>query len=85
MRRGDSRAAVADAILRDVFAALPRDADEATIARACRDAYPWGERAMWPYKVWCARVKAWKATRSKLRAWEGLPLGDVEAEAVRDA
>lgn len=30
-----------------------------------REAYPFGERAMWPYKVWCARVKAWKATHAK--------------------
>lgn len=25
-----------------------------------RDAYPFGPRAYWPYKAWCARVKAWR-------------------------
>jgi hypothetical protein len=27
------------------------------IRRALRDAYPFGERAMWPYKVWCDEVR----------------------------
>lgn len=30
-----------------------------------RDAYPFGERAYWPYKVWLARVKAWRLTHAK--------------------
>ena len=25
--------------------------------KALRDAYPWGERAMHPYKIWCDEVK----------------------------
>ena len=31
-------------------------ADEKTIRRALRDAYPFGERAMFPYKAWQAEV-----------------------------
>jgi hypothetical protein len=29
------------------------------IRRALRDAYPFGERARWPYKVWCDEVRRW--------------------------
>ncbi len=25
------------------------------------EAYPWGMREYWPYKVWCEQVKWWKA------------------------
>ena len=25
--------------------------------RALRNAYPWGERKYWPYKVWCDEVR----------------------------
>lgn len=31
---------------------------------AVREAYPFGERAYWPYKVWLARVKAWRAAHA---------------------
>lgn len=27
------------------------------IRRALRDAYPWGQRAMHPYKIWCDEIK----------------------------
>lgn len=27
------------------------------IRKALRDAYPFGERKYWPYKVWCDEVK----------------------------
>lgn len=30
-----------------------------------RVAYPFGERAMWPYKAWLARVKAWRAAKAR--------------------
>ena len=30
---------------------------EKQIRAALRDAYPYGERAMWPYKVWCSEVR----------------------------
>lgn len=28
------------------------------------DAYPFGERKQWPYKVWLRRVRDWKAARA---------------------
>ena len=31
--------------------------DERTIRRALRDAYPFGQRAMHPYKAWCDEVQ----------------------------
>lgn len=27
------------------------------VRRALREAYPWGERAMHPYKIWCDEIK----------------------------
>jgi hypothetical protein len=27
------------------------------IRKALREAYPWGERAMHPYKIWCDEIK----------------------------
>lgn len=39
------------------LAALPPDATTQDKRRALRDAYPFGERAMWPYKVWCDEVR----------------------------
>lgn len=31
--------------------------DLKTIRRALREAYPWGERKYWPYKVWCDEIR----------------------------
>lgn len=31
--------------------------DEKTIKKALREAYPFGERAMHPYKIWCDEIK----------------------------
>ena len=33
-------------------------ADRSALRKALRDAYPFGERAHWPYKAWLAEVKA---------------------------
>ena len=30
---------------------------EKEIKKALREAYPWGERAMHPYKIWCDEIK----------------------------
>ena len=30
---------------------------EPEIRKALRDAYPWGERRMHPYKIWCDEIK----------------------------
>lgn len=46
----------ADDVLRILFADGRKPTDKQISA-----AYPFGERAMWPYKVWLARVKWWKA------------------------
>ena len=34
-----------------------RGQDEREIRRALRDAYPYGERRMHPYKIWCSEIK----------------------------
>lgn len=33
-------------------------ADRKALRKALREAYPFGERAHWPYKAWLAEVKA---------------------------
>lgn len=54
----------ADEVLEKMFARLPKDASDAAIRRAVQDAYPFGPREHWPYKVWLARVKVWRAARA---------------------
>jgi hypothetical protein len=41
---------------------------ETVIRKALRDAYPFGERAWWPYKVWCDEVRRQRGKRKKKRA-----------------
>lgn len=55
---------IAAPIIRDVLA-QHAGADPSTILKALREAYPFGEREMWPYKVWCdeIRVQTGKKTR----------------------
>lgn len=61
--RGAWRVA-ADAVLIRVFAFLPEGADAKQIRKAVREAYPFGPRKYWPYKVWLARVRRWKLARA---------------------
>lgn len=53
-------------------------ADDKTIRRALRDAYPWGERAMHPYKIWCdecnTQIEAMKKTERNANRVDDLPL-----------
>lgn len=48
-----------------VLATLFRLNQPAPTAEQLRDAYPFGDRSHHPYKVWLARVKAWKAAHRK--------------------
>ena len=48
-----------------VLATLFRLNQPAPTDEQLRDAYPFGERSHFPYKVWLARVKAWKAAHAK--------------------
>lgn len=46
---------------RPIVAAVVRRvglADRKALRKALYDAYPFGERAYWPYKAWLAEVKA---------------------------
>lgn len=47
----------AAAVVAATLKALPKDADEKAKRKALRAAYPFGERARWPYKVWCNVVR----------------------------
>jgi len=38
---------------------------EQEIRRALRDAYPWGERRMHPYKIWCDEIKVQRGLNRK--------------------
>jgi hypothetical protein len=37
--------------------------DEKEIKKALKEAYPFGERAMHPYKVWCDEIKVQRGQR----------------------
>lgn len=39
---------------------------EAAIRKALRDAYPFGERTNWVYKVWCSEVAIQRGIKPKL-------------------
>jgi hypothetical protein len=39
--------------------------------RELRDAYPFGERKLWPYRVWLSAVREWKRLHTKRSRWEG--------------
>lgn len=47
---------LAEPIISEVIARVGRD-DEKALRDALRDAYPFGERAHWPYKVWGDEVR----------------------------
>lgn len=52
-----TRREVASKIIAEVLATLPADVSEKDARKAISEAYPWGERAMHPYKVWLSAVK----------------------------
>ena len=41
-----------------------RGQDEAVIRKALREAYPWGQRAMHPYKIWLDEIKVQRKQRT---------------------
>lgn len=47
----------AAAVVCATLKALPKDADAKAKRKALRDAYPFGARKHWPYKMWCSVVR----------------------------
>ena len=45
-------------------------ADEKTLRKVLRERYPFGERAMFPYKVWCQEVAIATGAAARKRAKE---------------
>ncbi len=59
-RRRRARAIILQVIEDNVLGpvqTLPKG-DILELRRKLRDAYPWGERKYWPYKVWCEEVRS---------------------------
>ena len=44
-------------VIAEVMASVPADATLPQARRLLREAYPFGERAMHPYKVWCSEQR----------------------------
>lgn len=44
---------------------------EKDLRKALRDGYPWGQRAMHPYKIWCDEVRV--QTGRKKNKIKGIP------------
>lgn len=86
-----SWATIADRVLADLFVR----GQPAPTREQIRDAYPFGERSMWPYKVWGKRIKAWKLAhslglsspdgRSHLQRRDPETLNAFQSEAFRSA
>jgi hypothetical protein len=53
--------------------------DEKTIKKALHDAYPFGERAMHPYKIWCDEVRRQRGIRPLPTVDKRRKLAEVEA------
>lgn len=48
-------------VIGEVHATLPPNCTMAERKAALRAAYPFGERAFWPYKAWCKAQKSYLA------------------------
>lgn len=53
--------AIARRVVGEVHATLPENATLAERKAALKAAYPFGERAMWPYKAWCKAQREYLA------------------------
>ncbi len=42
-----------------------RGQTEKEIRKALKQAYPWGQRAMHPYKIWCDEIKVQRGLKKK--------------------
>lgn len=47
--------------------------EQMRIRRVLRDRYPFGERSMWPYKVWCDEVRRQLGERSSAKCSDVAP------------
>ena len=48
--------AIAAPIIANIISTVGRD-DPQALRRALREAYPWGERRMHPYRIWCNEIR----------------------------
>lgn len=44
---------------------ITRGRTEQEIRKALKEAYPWGVRAMHPYKIWCDEIKVQRGLKKK--------------------
>jgi hypothetical protein len=51
---------------------LPAGKSEADMRRLLSEAYPWGERKHWPYKMWLKATKACLAERAAWERWHAM-------------
>jgi hypothetical protein len=66
-------------IIDRVLASLPPGLELKAVRRALREAYPFGIREHWPYRMWCAEVKQ---ALAPYRAKEAPDRVTVTAEGV---
>lgn len=71
--------------INEAHATLPADTSFADRKKAVDAAYPFGERAMWPYKAWLSARKAYLARYSDKPAGPlaPLPLSPLERAKAR--
>lgn len=67
----------ASKVIAQVHSELPADADYQTRKAALSKAYPFGPRAMSPYKTWCRQVRSYLA-KYKPQGTTRLPMSPLE-------
>lgn len=74
-------------IITELDKSLPSDLSLKERRKAVREAYPWGERTMWPYKAWCKAQREYLARfvtpEEKLRGVALTPLERLIAKSQR--
>ena len=63
-------------IIRQVIASEPEN-----LRKALRDAYPFGARKMWPYKIWCDEIRRQLGKKQPLGTrTKPFPVDDVSGD-----
>lgn len=74
-------------IIAELDRSLPADLSLKERRKAVREAYPWGERSMWPYKAWCKAQREYLSRfvtpEERLRSLPLTPLERLVAKSKR--
>jgi hypothetical protein len=72
-------------VIARIHNSLPQDATFEQRRAALRDAYPFGQRELWPYKAWCKAQRQYLARYEPHKQTPRLPLTPLEKMMRRSA